>query len=156
MFQHHQRIDCLFKIWCVLLGSLLLITGVIFVMLGFEHSHHTEMGYLLVTGLLLWLSALNIFRKRSKGVWLFLLLFVLSLIWSYQHVALALWGVQLRLLWLAVLCAAVLLTLPAIRKYQYQVPRLKALAYAGSSIIIILLICALCLNFDQPFSRFIW
>ena len=152
MFQHPMLRESLFKIWCYLLGSMVLITGLFYLMLGFTQTDHGQMWYLLLLAILMSSSAHNICRKKSKGVWLYLLLFVLSLLWAYWHIQLHLWLFDFKLIWLAILCAAILLTLPAIRKYQYQVPRFKGVAYAGAALIALVLIPALHFNFSHGLS----
>lgn len=67
-------------LWCLLVGVILLATGLFFV-IG---------GYKLVSGKLVFpycrvitlLAAIQFFRRRSSAVWLFALVFVGTLIWA--------------------------------------------------------------------------
>jgi quinate dehydrogenase (quinone) len=138
-----NRSDVLLKIWCILLGLALLMTGAFFVIGGGKLLSLGGSWYFLLSGLLISLSAVQMFRCKTSGVWLYLLAFVATVIWALNEVGLAFWPLHSRLMWPAGLAVAVLFSLPAIRKYQYQTPRFTGVAYTSASVLLLAMVAAL-------------
>ena len=116
------------KIWCFILGLALLITGLFYIIGGGKLISLGGSWYFLIAGLFTTASAFFIFKKKALGVWLFALVFVGTVIWALIDAGWEFWPLHSRLMFPAGLFAALLLTLPSIRKYQYQTS-LSAPAY---------------------------
>ncbi|MCU4304633.1 glucose/quinate/shikimate family membrane-bound PQQ-dependent dehydrogenase [Acinetobacter ursingii] len=116
------------KIWCFILGLALLITGLFYIIGGGKLISLGGSWYFLIAGLFTIASAFFIFKKKALGVWLFALVFVGTVIWALIDAGWEFWPLHSRLMFPAGLFAALLLTLPSIRKYQYQTS-LSAPAY---------------------------
>ena len=116
------------KIWCFILGLALLITGLFYIIGGGKLISLGGSWYFLIAGLFTTASAFFIFKKKTLGVWLFALVFVGTVIWALIDAGWEFWPLHSRLMFPAGLFAALLLTLPSIRKYQYQTS-LSAPAY---------------------------
>ena len=108
------------KIWCFILGLALLITGLFYIIGGGKLISLGGSWYFLIAGLFTTASAFFIFKKKTLGVWLFALVFVGTVIWALIDAGWEFWPLHSRLMFPAGLFAALLLTLPSIRKYQYQ------------------------------------
>ena len=108
------------KIWCFILGLALLITGLFYIIGGGKLISLGGSWYFLIAGLFTTASAFFIFKKKALGVWLFALVFVGTVIWALIDAGWEFWPLHSRLMFPAGLFAALLLTLPSIRKYQYQ------------------------------------
>ncbi|VTX93581.1 glucose/quinate/shikimate family membrane-bound PQQ-dependent dehydrogenase [Acinetobacter ursingii] len=116
------------KIWCFILGLALLITGLFYIIGGGKLISLGGSWYFLIAGLFTTASAFFIFKKKALGVWLFALVFVGTVIWALIDAGWEFWPLHSRLMFPAGLFAALLLTLPSIRQYQYQTS-LSAPAY---------------------------
>ena len=116
------------KIWCFILGLALLVTGLFYIIGGGKLISLGGSWYFLIAGLFTTASAFFIFKKKTLGVWLFALVFVGTVIWALIDAGWEFWPLHSRLMFPAGLFAALLLTLPSIRKYQYQTS-LSAPAY---------------------------
>ena len=108
------------KIWCFILGLALLITGLFYIIGGGKLISLGGSWYFLIAGLFTTASAFFIFKKKTLGVWLFALVFIGTVIWALIDAGWEFWPLHSRLMFPAGLFAALLLTLPSIRKYQYQ------------------------------------
>ena len=108
------------KIWCFILGLALLVTGLFYIIGGGKLISLGGSWYFLIAGLFTTASAFFIFKKKTLGVWLFALVFVGTVIWALIDAGWEFWPLHSRLMFPAGLFAALLLTLPSIRKYQYQ------------------------------------
>ena len=108
------------KIWCFILGLALLITGLFYIIGGGKLISLGGSWYFLIAGLFTTASAFFIFKKKALGVWLFALVFIGTVIWALIDAGWEFWPLHSRLMFPAGLFAALLLTLPSIRKYQYQ------------------------------------
>ena len=108
------------KIWCFILGLALLITGLFYIIGGGKLISLGGSWYFLIAGLFTTASAFFIFKKKALGVWLFALVFIGTVIWALIDAGWECWPLHSRLMFPAGLFAALLLTLPSIRKYQYQ------------------------------------
>ncbi|RKG35309.1 glucose/quinate/shikimate family membrane-bound PQQ-dependent dehydrogenase [Acinetobacter guerrae] len=120
MSDPQEKSHIILKIWCFILGLALLITGLFYIIGGGKLISLGGSWYFLIAGLLTTASAFFIFKKKALGVWLFALVFVGTVIWALIDAGLDFWPLHSRLMFPAGLFAALLLTLPAIRKYQYQ------------------------------------
>ena len=118
----------IFKIWCFILGLALLITGVFYIIGGGKLISLGGSWYFLIAGLIITASAFFIFKKKATGVWLYALAFIGTVIWALIDAGFEFWPLHSRLMFPAGPPAAVMLTLPSIRKYQYQTP-INAPAY---------------------------
>ncbi|WP_151982478.1 glucose/quinate/shikimate family membrane-bound PQQ-dependent dehydrogenase [Acinetobacter guerrae] len=120
MSDPQEKSHIILKIWCFILGLALLITGLFYIIGGGKLISLGGSWYFLIAGLLTTASAFFIFKKKALGVWLFALVFVGTVIWALIDAGLDFWPLHSRLMFPAGLFAALLLTLPSIRKYQYQ------------------------------------
>ncbi|MDQ9833994.1 glucose/quinate/shikimate family membrane-bound PQQ-dependent dehydrogenase [Acinetobacter soli] len=126
----------IFKIWCFILGLALLITGVFYIIGGGKLISLGGSWYFLIAGLIITASAFFIFKKKATGVWLYTLAFVGTVIWALIDAGFEFWPLHSRLMFPAGLFAAVIFTLPSIRKYQYQTP-IGAPAYAVGALTVL-------------------
>lgn len=126
----------IFKIWCFILGLALLITGVFYIIGGGKLISLGGSWYFLIAGLIITASAFFIFKKKATGVWLYTLVFVGTVIWALIDAGFEFWPLHSRLMFPAGLFAAVIFTLPSIRKYQYQTP-IGAPAYAVGALTVL-------------------
>lgn len=98
--------------------------------------------YFLVAGLFITLSAISIFRKKALGVWIFAAVFVGTVIWSLVDAGWEFWPLFSRLMFPAGLFAALLFTLPSIRRYQFQTS-LASSSYAVGGLVVVGMLIAL-------------
>ncbi|MCJ8160545.1 glucose/quinate/shikimate family membrane-bound PQQ-dependent dehydrogenase [Acinetobacter zhairhuonensis] len=110
----------IFKIWCFILGLALLLTGLFYLIGGGKLISLGGSWYFFIAGLVTIVSAIFIFRRKALGVGLFSLVFIGTVIWALIDTGLEFWPLHSRLMFPAGLFAAVLFTLPSIRKYQQQ------------------------------------
>ncbi|MBJ8417858.1 glucose/quinate/shikimate family membrane-bound PQQ-dependent dehydrogenase [Acinetobacter courvalinii] len=108
------------KIWCFILGLVLLLTGLFFTVGGVKLATLGGSWYFVISGVLTLIAALFIFKKKALGVWLFTLVFAGTIVWSLFDAGLEFWPLFSRLMFPAGLFAALMFTLPAIRRYQFQ------------------------------------
>lgn len=119
-----------------ILGLALLITGVFYIIGGGKLISLGGSWYFLIAGLIITASAFFIFKKKATGVWLYALAFIGTVIWALIDAGFEFWPLHSRLMFPAGLFAAVMLTLPSIRKYQYQTP-IGAPAYAVGALTVL-------------------
>ncbi len=84
--------------------------------------------YFVISGVLTLASAIFIFKKKVIGVGLFSLVFIGTLIWALIDAGWEFWPLFSRLMFPAGLFAALMFSLPAIRRYQAQ-PSMSLPAY---------------------------
>lgn len=108
------------KIWCFILGLVLLLTGLFFTVGGVKLATLGGSWYFVISGALTLIAALFIFKKKALGAWLFTLVFAGTIVWSLFDAGLEFWPLFSRLMFPAGLFAALMFTLPAIRRYQFQ------------------------------------
>ncbi|GAA5007995.1 glucose/quinate/shikimate family membrane-bound PQQ-dependent dehydrogenase [Acinetobacter puyangensis] len=136
MSDTHAKSHMLFKIWCFILGLALLLTGAFYVIGGGKLVSLGGSWYFLLAGLFTLASAFFIFKKKALGVLIFTLVFAATLIWSLLDAGWEFWPLFSRLMFPAGVFAALMLTLPAIRRYQFQTSlSVPAYAVAGLTII---------------------
>lgn len=122
MSDPQEKSHIILKVWCFILGLALLITGAFYVIGGGKLISLGGSWYFLIAGLIITASAFFIFKKKATGVWLYALAFIGTVIWALIDAGFEFWPLHSRLMFPAGLFAAVMLTLPSIRKYQYQTP----------------------------------
>ncbi len=71
MSESDSKFHILFKIWCFILGLVLLATGVFYIVGGGKLVSLGGSWYFLIAGLFITISAISIFRKKALGVWIF-------------------------------------------------------------------------------------
>ena len=136
MSEPHSKSQSIFKIWCFILGLALLLTGLFYLIGGGKLISLGGSWYFFIAGLLTTASAIFVFRKKAFGVWLFALVFVGTLVWAWFDAGWDFWALFSRLMFPAGVFAALLFTLPAIRRYQAQ-SSLVAPAYTGATVVVI-------------------
>lgn len=102
----------------VLLGLVLLATGLFFAIGGGKLVALGGSGYFLIAGIVTVLSAIQFFRRKSSAVILFLLVFVGTLIWSLFDAGLEFWPLVSRLMVPAGLMLLAFLIWPSLRKHE--------------------------------------
>lgn len=105
-------------IWCVLLGLVLLAVGLFFAIGGGKLLSLGGSAYFLIAGIVMLLSAIQFFRKKSSAVVLFLLVFVGTLVWALADVGIEFWPLVSRLMVPTGLALLALITWPALRKRE--------------------------------------
>lgn len=85
-------------IWTVLLGLVLLATGLFFAIGGGKLVALGGSWYFLIAGIVTVLSAVQFFRRKSSAVTLFLLMCIGTLIWALFDAGLAFWPLVSRLM----------------------------------------------------------
>lgn len=136
MSEPHSKSQPIFKIWCFILGLALLLTGLFYLIGGGKLISLGGSWYFFIAGLLTTASAIFVFRKKAFGVWLFALVFIGTIVWAWFDAGWDFWALFSRLMFPAGVFAALLFTLPAIRRYQAQ-SSLVAPAYTGATVVVI-------------------
>ena len=135
-------------IWCILLGLVLLATGLFFTIGGARLAMLGGSGYFLLAGIGTTLSAIQFFRRKASAVLLFALVFIGSLIWAPLDGGLDFWPLVSRLMVPTGFMMLALLTLPALRKKENKPAGAKA-AYGASAGLAIAMLATLVKMF-QP------
>lgn len=102
----------------MLLGLVLLATGLFFAIGGGKLVALGGSWYFLIAGIVTVLSAIQFFRRKSSAVVLFLLVFVGTLIWSLFDAGLEFWPLVSRLMVSAGLMLLAFLIWPSLRKNE--------------------------------------
>jgi len=102
----------------MLLGLVLLATGLFFAIGGGKLVALGGSWYFLIAGIVTVLSAIQFFRRKSSAVVLFLLVFVGTLIWSFFDAGLEFWPLVSRLMVPAGLMLLAFLIWPSLRKHE--------------------------------------
>lgn len=136
-----------FKIWCFILGLALFITGLFYIVGGGKLVSLGGSWYFIISGIIITCSAFFIFKKKAVGVALFALVFAGTLIWSWFDAGWDFWALFSRLMFPAGVFAALLFTLPAIRRYQGQ-STLVVPAYTCATVVVI----SMLIGFYQMFQ----
>jgi quinoprotein glucose dehydrogenase len=109
-----------FSLPVFVLGGLLALIGVVLAAGGAWLGWLGGSLYYLLAGIGLILSGLLIVRRRATGVWLYLLVFALTLVWALGEVGMSGWGLVPRLVGPAVLAVLVLLALPRLAAWRWR------------------------------------
>lgn len=104
--------------WCLLVGVILLVTGLFFAIGGFKLVSLGGSWYFLIAGVITLLSAIQFFRRKSSAVGLFALVFLGTLIWAFFDAGLDFWPLVSRLMVPAGLMVLAAATWPALRKRE--------------------------------------
>jgi quinate dehydrogenase (quinone) len=148
MSQLNARPSKWLSLWCVLLGLILLATGLFFVIGGGKLVSLGGSWYFVIAGVFTVLSAIQFFRRKSSAVTIFALVFIGSAIWAVQDAGMDFWPLVSRLMTLAGLLLVAMITLPALRKREGKSSAAKP-AYAISAVLVVGLVATLVQMF-QP------
>ena len=85
-------------IWSILLGLVLLAIGLFFAIGGGKLVSLGGSWYFLIAGIVMLLSAIQFFRRKSSAVVLFILVFVGTLIWALADAGWSFWPLVSRLM----------------------------------------------------------
>ena len=96
-----------------LIGLTLLIGGAWLLWLGGS-------AYYLLAGIGLLLSGVLLLRLRPAGAWLYVLVFLATLVWAFWEVGMNAWALVPRVVAPAVLLVLVLAALPVLDRYRYR------------------------------------
>lgn len=135
MSQMNARPSKWLSLWCVVLGLILLATGLFFVIGGGKLVSLGGSWYFVIAGVFTVLSAIQFFRRKSSAVIIFALVFIGSVIWAVQDAGIDFWPLVSRLMTLAGLLLLALITLPALRKREGKTSAAKP-AYAVSVVLL--------------------
>ncbi|WP_338557494.1 membrane-bound PQQ-dependent dehydrogenase, glucose/quinate/shikimate family [Erwinia sp. E_sp_B04_7] len=135
MSQTNARPSKWLSLWCVVLGLVLLATGLFFVIGGGKLVSLGGSWYFVIAGVFTVLSAIQFFRRKSSAVIIFALVFIGSAIWAVQDAGIDFWPLVSRLMTLAGLLLLALITLPALRKREGKSSAAKP-AYAVSVVLV--------------------
>ena len=135
MSQMNARPSKWLSLWCVVLGLVLLATGLFFVIGGGKLVSLGGSWYFVIAGVFTVLSAIQFFRRKSSAVIIFALVFIGSAIWAVQDAGIDFWPLVSRLMTLAGLLLLALITLPALRKREGKSSAAKP-AYAVSVVLV--------------------
>jgi quinoprotein glucose dehydrogenase len=106
--------------WAALiLGGLMTVFGLILAGGGTWLLFLGGSFYYLSAGIALIVSGCLLIRRRVEGAWLYLLLFLLTLVWSWWEVGANGWALVPRAVGPALLLIAVLALAPKLRPYRY-------------------------------------
>ncbi|MBN1086689.1 glucose/quinate/shikimate family membrane-bound PQQ-dependent dehydrogenase [Erwinia aphidicola] len=135
-------------LWCFLLGLILLATGLYFVIGGGKLASLGGSWYFVIAGILIVISAVQFFRRKSSAVLIFALVFIGTLIWAVQDAGLDFWQLVSRLMFPAGMFLLALVTFPALRKREGKAPAAKV-AY-GLSVVMVVGLLATVYGMFQP------
>lgn len=106
------------RVWLYVLALALLLAGAFLAIGGAILIGRGGSWYFLIAGIGLVITAVLVARARSAGVWLALLVYGGTIVWSLVDVGLDYWGLISRLVALTFITAAVVLSLPLLRKAE--------------------------------------
>ncbi|WP_409158282.1 glucose/quinate/shikimate family membrane-bound PQQ-dependent dehydrogenase [Pectobacterium sp. B2J-2] len=124
------------RVWCLLLGLILLSVSLYYIIGGVKLLSLGGSSYFAGAGILMLLSAIQLFRRKSSAVFLFALAFLVTVIWSFYDAGMEFWPLVARLMVPAGLMFIMLLTLPALRVQQGK-SVLRIPAYTLSGVILV-------------------
>jgi quinate dehydrogenase (quinone) len=120
------------RIWLYVLALILLAAGLFLSVGGAVLVARGGSWYFLIAGVVIVASAGLVARGRSAGAWLFLAVFVGTVLWALADVGLDYWGLISRLLALTFLAAAVVFSVPLLRKAEGKASRGKPALIGGA------------------------
>lgn len=118
MSDNNPRTSGWLGLWCLLVGVILLVTGLFFAVGGFKLVTLGGSWYFLIAGIFILLSAIQFFRRKSSAVLLFALVFLGTLIWAFSDAGTDFWPLVSRLMLPAGLMLLAAATWPALRKRE--------------------------------------
>lgn len=130
------------KIATRLFALLVLFTALFFTVEGGKLVSLGGSWYFLLSGILLLISSLQLFRLRASGAILYMLFAVATLIWAFCDVGLQFWPLISRLMFPAGLAIIACVLLPSLRHYQGQTKRAAA-CYALGAVVVIAFVAGL-------------
>ncbi|GKW79507.1 hypothetical protein FJMB80015_17360 [Enterobacter hormaechei] len=133
--------------WCLLVGVVLLVTGLFFAIGGFKLASLGGSWYFLIAGVFTLLSAIQFFRRKSSAVGLFALVFLGTLIWAFFDAGPDFWPLVSRLMVPAGLMVLAAATWPALRKREGKPSSTK-----GAMAVCAVLIIGMGVTFVQMFQ----
>ncbi|MEI2267206.1 glucose/quinate/shikimate family membrane-bound PQQ-dependent dehydrogenase [Erwinia sp. CGal63] len=136
MSQTNARSPKWLGLWCIVLGLILLATGLFFVVGGGKLVSLGGSWYFLIAGIFTVLSAIQFFRRKSSAVALFALIFIGTLIWALLDVGFDFWPLVSRLMTIAGLMLLAVITLPALRKREGKSSAAKP-AYISAAVLVV-------------------
>nr|WP_314543046.1 glucose/quinate/shikimate family membrane-bound PQQ-dependent dehydrogenase [uncultured Massilia sp.] len=107
---------------CVLLGLVLLATGLFFIVGGARLAVLHGSPYFLIAGVVIVVSAVQFMRRKSSAVLVYGAAFAGTLVWAFADVGLDFWPLVSRLMLPAGLMVLALLAWPALRKAETTAP----------------------------------
>lgn len=133
---HFQRkANILFKIWCVILGLVLLLTSLFYIIGGGKLVSLGGSWYFLLTGLIILASSFFIFKRKSLGVLVYIFAFVVTVIWALYDAGFDFWALHSRLMFPAGLFAALLFTLPYLSEHKATGYKKTSYALGGLTVL---------------------
>ncbi|HAK33558.1 MAG TPA: membrane-bound PQQ-dependent dehydrogenase, glucose/quinate/shikimate family, partial [Pantoea sp.] len=121
-------------IWSILLGLVLLAIGLFFAIGGGKLVSLGGSWYFLIAGIVMLLSAIQFFRRKSSAVVMFIVVFVGTLIWALADAGWSFWPLVSRLMVPSGLMLLAFLTWPALRKREGK-SSLAKVSYVLSAVI---------------------
>ncbi|TPW28901.1 membrane-bound PQQ-dependent dehydrogenase, glucose/quinate/shikimate family [Martelella alba] len=116
MEKSEKKLSALAKAWLWLLGIVLAAAALFFVIGGGKLISLGGSWYFLIAGIVLLLAAIQFFRQRPAGAWLYLIAFAGTIIWSLFDVGLNYWGLISRLLAMTFGAFVITASLPLLNK----------------------------------------
>ena len=101
-----------------LFGLILLLTALFFIIEGGKLLSLGGSGYFLISGIVLLVSSIQLFRVRASGAVLYLMFALGTLVWAVMEVGIVFWPLISRLMFPAGLAIVALLLLPSLRQPQ--------------------------------------
>ncbi|WP_147199176.1 membrane-bound PQQ-dependent dehydrogenase, glucose/quinate/shikimate family [Pantoea sp. CCBC3-3-1] len=147
MSQTNARSSKWLGLWSIVLGLLLLATGLFFVIGGGKLVSLGGSWYFVIAGIFTVISAIQFFRRKSSAVIIFALVFIGSAIWAVQEAGIDFWPLVSRLMTLAGFLLLAVITFPALRKHEGKTSAAKP-AYT----VAVVLVVGLVATFIQMFQ----
>lgn len=142
MSESFKQPSGLFKLWIGLLMLVLMVSGLFLTYKGGELALLGGSWYFVIVGIGMLLTAIQLLRKKSSSILIFTLIFVGTLVWAFLDVGLDFWGLFSRLMFVAGVFAALMLTYPTLRHYENKNAQ-TVIAYGSSTVVILGMLVAL-------------
>ncbi len=122
--------------WLLVLGACILAAGVFFAWFGYQLVALKGSYYFFLAGIGLSLSGILLALRRSAGAWLYGLVLAATVIWALADAGLDFWPLVSRLLVLAGLGVAVMLSVPLLRRHDGK--RIAGRAHRHLAVLLVL------------------
>lgn len=132
-----KSLGTLAKIWLVILGLILLASGVFFTIYGFKLVTLKGSWYFLLSGLVLIASGLQTIRKKTSGAKLFALVFIATIIWAFADVGFDFWELVSRDLFYVGIAILVAASYPLLRKANHLPSQCKQSGITAGVLVVI-------------------
>jgi quinate dehydrogenase (quinone) len=116
MSTSEARPSAALRIGCILLGLVLLATGLFFVVGGAKLASLHGSWYFLIAGVVMVVSAVQFFRAKASAVLIYAAAFIGTLIWAVAEVGIDFWPLVSRLMLPSGLMLLALLLWPSLRQ----------------------------------------